>query len=254
MKRLWIRKSLLSDWEFSGGESTSISCTDLNRTHEIWKYASEKIQRHNNRDSLSTGIASLKRCIEHRINQILKAYPFEKIKSTPKISKRKKLELIESYDLVRPDLIVDLINKRNMIEHEDSLPPTQNDCRQFADIIWYFLKATEHLVTSIPNIIVISDENQFIEINFNRDSKRSIQVFPLKGNIAIEHISFKKKDDYFCVEDFSIVSTKQELDEEELLENNHLIFNEKIIFVEGKIIEGGIQHEILKRTLKDPWR
>jgi hypothetical protein len=41
-----------------------------------------------------------------------------------------------------------LIDIRNIVEHQDSSPPSTDECQMFADLVWYFLRSTDELVKS----------------------------------------------------------------------------------------------------------
>lgn len=44
-----------------------------------------------------------------------------------------------------------LIEVRNNIEHSDGRPPGVNRCKEMAEYIWYFLRATDPLVREVPD-------------------------------------------------------------------------------------------------------
>jgi hypothetical protein len=60
----------------------------------------------------------------------------------------KDLELLECLGIIRPLMLRQLINIRNIVEHEVSSPPSTDECLMFADLTWYFLRSTDNLVNS----------------------------------------------------------------------------------------------------------
>lgn len=55
--------------------------------------------------------------------------------------------MLEAFGIVRPLLLKKLLKIRNDIEHEDSDPPSHNQCKEYVDVVWYFLKSTNRIVS-----------------------------------------------------------------------------------------------------------
>lgn len=55
------------------------------------------------------------------------------------------MELLSTLDIIRPFMLQRLIDIRNIVEHQDSKPPSTDDCHMYADLVWYFLRSTDGL-------------------------------------------------------------------------------------------------------------
>lgn len=114
------------------------------------------------------------------------------------------LELLESYGIVRPLIMRNLLDIRNDIEHHDVNPPEPTRCKELVDVVWYFLKSTDAIVESEKNSIVfqefdkIGNETPYsIEVYLNYYSNINCK---LDGWLPKEMISYNEKDNYFKVD------------------------------------------------------
>jgi len=121
----------------------------VHRGYEIWRHAKKKIiEAPSDLDRIDC-ISSLKRAVNHRIKSITDAYAFSEL---PSVHGRKKtLEKLQEYGLVRPAIIQDLFDVRNIIEHNDADPPDLKKCEHYVDIVWYFLKSTDDILRYIKD-------------------------------------------------------------------------------------------------------
>lgn len=135
------------DWMYGVEYMTGGDFDDVYRASEIWKHAQKLLKTEDSPLYRSDCIGNLKRAINHRLKAIEKIY---KIKSIPsEISSKKALDKFEELGLIRPNILKELVEVRNLIEHDDVAPPSQEKCWFYIDIVWYFLKSTDELVDSV---------------------------------------------------------------------------------------------------------
>lgn len=137
-KAYWISEEVF-DWqlELTGGSQGDEIKTQ--RAHELFAHAEALIRENKSTLSLTDGILSLKRAINHRLKLLEELYQLSSIfpKSTGP------LERLAAVGLSRPFIIKQLFELRNDIEHNDQKPPAIARCHELVDITWYFLKATD---------------------------------------------------------------------------------------------------------------
>lgn len=155
--KIWISKDILKWNTYSQGGSI-IEKQFWQRSYEIWEHSNNLIENANNKFQLADGITNLKRCLNHRLQLIEKLYNFKliEIENKPKGY----LELLQRYGIVRPTIM----KIRNEIEHNDENPPDLVRCKEFVDVLWYFLKSTDSIVQikkdEIESIYYDSDDNE----------------------------------------------------------------------------------------------
>jgi hypothetical protein len=101
------------------------------------------------------------------------------------------LELLEYFGIIRPFMLKQLIDIRNLVEHEDSSPPPIGECLTFADLIWYFLRSTDGLAKVLAEAIIFrppSGMPQFsqVMIDFVEPTEPQISAMFLMSLISYE--------------------------------------------------------------------
>ncbi|KSU03221.1 hypothetical protein KF282_1892 [Lactococcus lactis subsp. lactis] len=203
MKKIWLSKDYLYEnveWNNSG--SSIESSIYKERAYEIWNRANILVENNESLFDLTDGITNLKRSINHRLKSIEKIYNFKKIVFLEK--PKGYLELLENFNIIKPYLIKIIMEIRNLIEHEDSPPPSQQRCKELVDMVWYFLKSTDSLVSNLITDFefVINDCNGeetpyggTIELDYKHH--KSVKIF---GWFPLEVMDIKqKKDGFICI-------------------------------------------------------
>ena len=163
-------------------------------------------------------IANLKRSINHRLQAIERIYKISKLPLD--ISAKKALDRYEYLGLIRPMLLSELIKVRNVIEHQDKIPPPKKKCIYYIDIVWYFLKSTDALVDDIVTEFECSDDEKNVII-INVDIKESWR-FNASLNIASSLLSFDAKSGYIELQNEVLVDDSGRVKETvELKPNTH---------------------------------
>jgi hypothetical protein len=140
---IWLDPSWLS-WKDNGPWWELLDKKKAERPYEIHGHACNRLAHGTNELDRVDVITTLRRAVAQRVKVLRDVYGLRKlpIPNKPKGD----FELLAYLGLVRPLMLRRLIDIRNIVEHEDSDPPTSEDCEIFADFVWYFLRSTDVLV------------------------------------------------------------------------------------------------------------
>lgn len=201
-EKVWLSTDYLfenTNWYNSG--SSLYSLDDQQRAYDIWQRANSLVEKNETQFDLTDGITNLKRSINHRLKLIEKIYNFKKI-DFPERPKGY-LELLETYNIVRPYLMKTVMEIRNLIEHNDSPPPNQHRCKELVDMVWYFLKSTDTLVTSLTTNFEFEvydkngNETQYGgTVTLDHITHETIKIF---GWFPQKAIDIEKRNDFICI-------------------------------------------------------
>lgn len=201
-KKIWLSKDYLfenTEWYTAG--STLYSLDDQQRAYDIWNRANSLVEKNETLFDLTDGITNLKRSINHRLKLIEKMYNFKKINFPEK--PKGYLELLETYNIVRPYLIKFVMEIRNLIEHNDSPPPNKQRCKELVDMVWYFLKSTDSIVSRLTTDFEfeVYDKNNnethyggTVELDYNTH-----EIIKLFGWFPSGAISTEKREEFLCI-------------------------------------------------------
>ena len=146
-------------------------------------------------------MTNLKKSINHRLKLIEKLYNFKKIVFPEK--PKGYLQLLETYNVVRPYLMNTVMEIRNRIEHDDSPPPDQKRCKELVDMVWYLLKSTDFLVTSLTDYFEfdIYDSNSNVTqyggaVTLDHTNHENIE---LSGWFPQKVISMEERNVFVCI-------------------------------------------------------
>ena len=153
---VWISKEVF-EWNIQPIFGSFVDYDSYIRSYEIWEHSHNLIMHPKSSFDLADGIANLKRSINQRLQLIENVYNLKSI-NFPNRPKGY-LELLESYGIVRPLILKNLLIVRNNIEHYDALPPNEDRCKELVDVVWYFLKSTDQIVQ------IAKDDIEFDFIN-----------------------------------------------------------------------------------------
>ncbi len=207
---MYIKDSFLN-WNVDIQSWSEINPDEKKRSIELLFRAENHLNFNDDNDSRADAIVTLKRAINHRLKLIEKCYNLKKIDFPDK--PKGYLELLESLGIVRPLLLKELMQIRNEIEHNDAKPPKMNVCRIYVDVVWYFLKSTNRMVT------INSDDFIFTKMNGKNETqywlniyKRSddFQKFKINGWLPKSHLKENTNlNEYFKIEINDIHSKEQ---------------------------------------------
>ena len=138
---LFITKTLLYLQTSSEGMSYILD-SNAKRSYELLAHAENILHNHSNKEYLTDCILNINKSIDIRLNMINRIYSFNNMPNFPKNDLWLKLE---SLNIIRKYLINEINRTRNILEHEDGIPPTKEKCQYYIEAVWFFLKATEFI-------------------------------------------------------------------------------------------------------------
>jgi len=221
----------------SGCFSTDTTDSSWLRAYEIWEHARQLIYSPVNEFSLADGITNLKRSMNSRLQLIEEIYMFKKV-GYPNQPKGY-LEKLETYGLVRPFIMKELLKIRNDIEHNDVEPPKVDRCKELVDVIWYFLKSTDSIVKTVyddAEFSIYDQEDKEVGwggISFSWNEYCNFQV---RGVFPKEWISEREQENFIEIE---------KIEEKDLCKTNEQ--NQNVI--KGKMILSKEDYRVLLETI-----
>lgn len=209
MTRIFISKKVL-DWYCDEEGGSSFPTEYSYRGHEIWRHARNRLAADCNDLDRIDCIGALKRAVNHRIKSIVQAYHFELLPSSH--GKKRTLEKLREYGLVRPSIITALFEVRNSIEHVDADPPSLDQCVNYVDLVWYFLKSTDELVKMYKDgpVYTLFDESWTAESWFGLSPRLDKDwSFAARGSLPAELTRTRKSSSqYLEIKDAEIKRSK----------------------------------------------
>lgn len=198
--KLWIKADFL-DWPTTIDSAESLDSSNWQRAYEIWNHASTKINYSATEMDKVDAITTLKRCVNQRLKQFEIVY---KIRQYLNQKNGPYLKLLEKLGLVRPLLLLYLMEIRNEIEHDDKKPPKLERCFELLDVVWYFLKSTDALMKQRTSTVEFQqkrassdDEESPYWVTIDVDIKRNWKLTAC-GWIPEEYVSMVNESD--CLE------------------------------------------------------
>lgn len=143
LRPVWIDPSWLS-WEGYDEGSRYLQDGTAARPYEIHQHACDRLADNPNEFDRVDAITTLRRSVGHRVKALKEIYRLRELRIGAK--PKGDLELLSSLGIIRPFMLKRLIDIRNIVEHQDSRPPSVDECLMFADLVWYFLRSTDKLV------------------------------------------------------------------------------------------------------------
>ena len=93
-------------------------------------------------------VAALKRAVDGRLRWLNTQYELNKM---PLASKPDGLiDLCHRLGVLRSLMVSKLHRIRNRLEHQDVHPPSEEDCGELVEFVWYFLKSTDSRAREVP--------------------------------------------------------------------------------------------------------
>ena len=204
---MWISTTILN-WRAARGGHALHDDNNWRRPYEILAHAESIILNNLKELDLVDAVTTLKRAVDHRLRAIKESYPFQKlpIKSKP----NKDLALLEYFGIIRHNMLLQLIQIRNRVEHEDASPPRKERCQEFADTVWYFLRTTDILVKETLYdyaLLKVNEEDTLadysIEVKVDLSNNWAVDF---NGLVSSELISTSKVDGWIETQPIEIRS------------------------------------------------
>lgn len=224
VRPVWVDPSWLS-WQAYDEGSRYLEGDTVTRSYEIHQHACDILAGDPNRDQRGDVIRALRRVVGRRVKELKEIYQLRDLPTCTKAVKD--LELLESFGIIRPFMLKRLIEIRNFVEHEDSIPPPADECLMFADLAWYFLRSTDKLVQlRLDRISFVPPGEDF----FSRDYHPALAInFPnlfseppvIEAWLNLSSTTYEPRADWMKIESTEIAEHKE-------YEPTQLIFKGKV--------------------------
>ena len=172
-KQMCLNPEVLTWRPRIGGYSIYYDDELWRRSHLIWSHAEQILHKETTDFDRVDAITTLKRSIDNRLRLINNIYKFKLIPLKDKPSGL--IEILSYFGIIRPIMLIKLIEIRNAVEHEDTPPPYHDDCLSFLDFVWYFLRSTDYLRKTVINFVIPIEEdtsnNYYIDMNMNPENR-----------------------------------------------------------------------------------
>lgn len=156
--------------------------------------------KNNDEYYLSDVISNLRKAINYRVATLFERLGIDSL-HFDNLGKNRKLEKLEQLNIIKPLLINKLLAIRNGIEYEGASPPTQKECEELIDIVWYFYRSTDKYCNKEPDTLLIefSENNDFLELGFDFHSHKSLKII---GKLPAKCLSQQKIDDAILMHNY----------------------------------------------------
>src|SRR6516165_6599061 len=140
----WVSREVL-DWPTSTGLTLN-GRSSWESHSEPRNDANDRLADGASEQARAVAILQLRRAVEFRDKVLRDTYSLDKIPGFPKTSYYK---ILLDVQVILPIMRKHLIDIRNAISHDDTeKPPDLHRCRELAEFTWYYLKSTDHLLSS----------------------------------------------------------------------------------------------------------
>lgn len=182
-------------WSFFDGGGSGLDDKYMTRAHDIWRHAQSCLTENPTEFDRVDCITSLKRAVNSRLKIIDETYNFQKLPALR--SKKQVLEKYQDYGLIRPFLLKELFEVRNLLEHADVEPPTIDECFYHVDIVWYFLKSLDMLVHIKHNNVYYYTSEHSVTLTPDTEWQ-----FTIEGKVNEDLLSNTDTDNVFEIFDY----------------------------------------------------
>jgi hypothetical protein len=125
-EQVWLEPSWLQ-WEPNTESTSDLSTTaNFSRPYIIHRHACDRLANDPTEFDRVDAITALRRAVDRRVRILKEIYDLRNLPVTPKV--KGDLELLATFDMIRPFMLKQLIDIRNAVEHEDSTPPPLDTC------------------------------------------------------------------------------------------------------------------------------
>ena len=171
--------------------STSYFSKNSIKGYELIEHAYDLLSN-NNEYYLSDVISNLRKAINYRVATLFEQLGIDNI-HFDNLGKTRKLEKLEELDIVKSLLINKLLKIRNGIEYNGESPPTQKECEELIDIVWYFYRSTDRYCNKEPDSLIIefNESDDYISLSFDFHSH---QILKIDGRLPSNYLTEQKID------------------------------------------------------------
>jgi len=167
-QKIWLSQEIL-DWPATT-QSMLPGHTDWQGHYAPWEHANESLSRRASEQDRASAIFQLRRALEFRDKALRSVYSLDKI---PGLGRNAYPGILSDLNITLPIMRRKLIDLRNEVAHDHTKSPPEIDrCREYSEFTWYFLKSTDHLLSSPIGTLAfdsLSDRGSY-SIDFNLEN------------------------------------------------------------------------------------
>src|SRR5262245_53882702 len=137
MKSVFVTPEVF-DWASELSSCGSFPRQKQRRDYEILAHASRLLDGEDSIDMRGDCVNALNRVIDKRVRLLNDHYQIDEI-----LGSKKSMNNLEKIGAARRYMLLQINRIRNFFEHSDRKPPPRTQLKLFAELTWYFLKATD---------------------------------------------------------------------------------------------------------------
>jgi hypothetical protein len=195
----WLSPEILQ-WEAYPASAQPEGRGAVQRAYAHWRHAEQMLRRAQSEFERTDVVTTLKRAVDHRLRLLNEYYRWSNMRcaALPKGM----LQQLEHLGVARHTMVRRLTDLRNRIEHADETPPSLVECADHVEMVWYFLRATDLLVTRVPTSIELAESDpggdaRFLMIDTGPEHEwRAL----FHGVVPGSHVSASMHDDWIRVD------------------------------------------------------
>ncbi|MGW3860031.1 hypothetical protein ACWEDZ_00895 [Streptomyces sp. NPDC005047] len=150
-------------------------------------HADHRIKSHVTEWDRVDAILALKRSMQMRVDHLNSIYGF---KQYPDFRQLGPLGLLEHWGVIRGRMLRRMRQLRNAVEHEGVEPPSIEECEDYAEVVWWFLRGTSPLLMPLDNLDFAGEFDG--SVAFEYDPLRIV----IRGSVSKSLLSKDERSDW----------------------------------------------------------
>lgn len=232
---------------FENSEITSITnngkVDGLNEAYAIWEEANNTIESSNgNKEKLNQGFLSLKRAFNVTSIELKNNLAINNIMYSTKNKKRDFLSDLEFFEITKIITISKYLKIRNLIEHDNHLPPSIEDCMSLSEYIWTYIRSVTNILCYFTEHLMFTnkdDSKSMISFDYvlEGEYKNYYPHLYVLGIVESKYISFVERKNSIKINKIRLLNKSDEKNEPILYNYSHLIDGLNHIIFKGEILD-----------------
>lgn len=232
---------------FENSEMTSITnngkVDGLNEAYAIWEEANNTIKSSNgNKEKLNQGFLSLKRAFNVTSIELKNNLATNNIMYSTKNKKRDFLSDLEFFEITKIITISKYLKIRNLIEHDNHLPPSIEDCMSLSEYIWTYIRSVTNILCYFTEHVMFTNKNDsksMISFDYvlEGEYKNYYPHLYVLGIVESKYISFVERKNSIKINKIRLLNKSDEKNEPILYNYSHLIDGLNHIIFKGEILD-----------------
>lgn len=228
----------------------------LNEAYAIWEEANNTIESSDgNKEKLNQGFLSLKRAFNVTSIELKNNLAINNIMYSSKNKKRDFLSDLEFFEITKTLTISKYLKIRNLIEHDNHLPPSIEDCMSLSEYIWSYIRNVTNILcyfTKYLGFINNEDSKSMIYFDYvlEGEYKNYYPHLYVLGIVESKYISFIECKNSIKINKIRLLNKSDVQKLPELYNYSYLIDGLDHIIFKGEILDQDrlvnyVKHSIL---------